>query len=138
MLKSKYFMSILFTITSFMYLFVGTLFITMEIMFKFPSDHFNPVFMLMFYGFVVMMIFGISYIFIPGIVKSTINVRLAKIEYIIYNAGIISLFTSIELVYTGLRSAVLASSIIIGILLILISVAIHAYNLMFLHHAKYE
>jgi hypothetical protein len=80
------------------------------------------------YGFVAMMIFGLSYLFVPSFAHSFLHsLRLAKLQFWLMNIGVISLTLSFSdlLPYTPeVKSLVIASLAIQTA-----AVYLHAYNL---------
>ena len=80
------------------------------------------------YGFVAMMIFGLSYLFVPSFAHSFLHsLRLAKIQFWLMNAGVLGLTAS----FSGLLpySANLQPIVIGSILVQVVALYIHAYNL---------
>ncbi len=86
----KFACSVWFISTSFLYLIAGIIFTILRetAVITIPMD---SLFMSELYGFVTMMIFGASYIFVPGILKRTISKGLCKFEYAAMNAGVLAI-----------------------------------------------
>jgi hypothetical protein len=80
------------------------------------------------YGFVAMMIFGLSYLFVPSFAHAFLhNLRLAKLQFWLMNIGVIgmtSAFSGLVPYNPNVKFA------IVGFLLILVlALYIHVYNL---------
>lgn len=116
-----------FVATGFIYLIIGT---TLFLLYSWGKFFFNItyVFLIWFFGFVVMMVFGISYGFIPGFARSKfVNPTLAYIEYIALNVGVIATLIQVFLYDYFLYLAVTAY---------LISVLIHSSNMLNMIYGK--
>lgn len=80
------------------------------------------------YGFVAMMIFGLSYIFVPSFAHAFLHsLRLARIQFWLMNIGIIGMTIS----FAGLLPYTLdVRFLVVGSLLVLVlALYIHVYNL---------
>ncbi|HUK28927.1 MAG TPA: hypothetical protein VLV31_10920 [Candidatus Acidoferrales bacterium] len=80
------------------------------------------------YGFVAMMIFGLSYLFVPSFAHAFLHsLRLAKMQFWLMNIGIIGMTLSFsgELPYWSNERFVVVSSLIVLVL----AIYMHAYNL---------
>jgi len=80
------------------------------------------------YGFVAMMIFGLSYLFVPSFAHAFLHsLRLAKLQFWLMNLGVIGLTVS----FSGLLpySSNLAPLIIGSLLVQVVALYMHAYNL---------
>lgn len=112
-----------YVITAFFYLITGTLVLGLifsGIVNISPDD----VFMLELYGFVVMLIFGVSYIFIPAMSGKTPSGKIQALEFTLLNLGIITVFSSsVARYYYDL-----ASIEFLGFILITISAVMHIMN----------
>ena len=112
-----------YVITASFYLITGTLVLGLifsGIVNISPDD----VFMLELYGFVVMLIFGVSYIFIPAMSGKTPSGKIQALEFTLLNLGIITVFSSsVARYYYDL-----ASIEFLGFILITISAVMHIMN----------
>jgi hypothetical protein len=80
------------------------------------------------YGFVAMMIFGLSYLFVPSFAHAFLHsLRLAKLQFWLMNIGVIGLSTS----FSGLLpfSQGLQFFILGSILIQVLALYLHAFNL---------
>jgi hypothetical protein len=85
-------------------------------------------FLTQLYGFVAMMIFGISYLFIPAFShKHLYSLKLIRAQFILANAGVLSMAT----LFSGVLRLNSPSPILISIPLTLelVAVCTHAFNL---------
>ena len=115
----------LFIVTGFIYLIGATILLTLNInsIIKVGND---PIFMLALYGFVTQVIFGVSYIFVPGVSHTRYaSYKSAVVEYALLNIGIIILVSSVFLT----RFDVLAAA---GAIALVLSVFIHAVNIWYI------
>lgn len=84
-------LALLFVKTAMLYLIIGSVLLFLSITSIVPLSH-DPIFIMELYGFVVMMIFGLSYIFIPGLSHSHFaNYRFIEAEFVLLNTGIVFL-----------------------------------------------
>ena len=93
MAPGKYTFVFAFVVTAFFYLITGTLLLGL-IFSGIVNISPDGVFMLELYGFVVMLIFGVSYIFIPTMSGKTPSRKMQMIEFTLLNLGIITVFFS--------------------------------------------
>ena len=80
------------------------------------------------YGFVAMMIFGLSYLFVPSFAHAFLHsLRLAKIQFWMMNIGVIGM----TIVFSGLLpySSDIGFLVISSLSLLVIALYIHFYNL---------
>jgi hypothetical protein len=80
------------------------------------------------YGFVAMMIFGLSYLFVPSFSHAFLHsLKLAKVQFWLMNLGVVALSASFSglLPYTASLKFIIVGSI--GILVL--ALCLHAYNL---------
>ena len=113
----------LYIATGFLYFVVGTILLAINLSGVVAVDR-DPIFILLLYGFVTQLIFGVSYIFVPGASRhSGANYKLIIIEYILLNAGIIA-FEGVAL--TGQKDAAV---IIGGLIVMIVAVLLHAVNI---------
>ena len=83
----------LFIATGFAYLIIATVLLALNINGIIKLDN-DPIFMLALYGFVTQVIFGVSYIFVPGVSHTRYaSYKSTAVEYTLLNAGIITLFS---------------------------------------------
>jgi len=80
------------------------------------------------YGFVAMMIFGLSYLFVPSFSHAFLHsLKLAKLQFWLMNLGVIGLTISFSglLSYTENLKFIVVGSLIIQV----VALYLHAYNL---------
>jgi len=80
------------------------------------------------YGFVAMMIFGLSYLFVPSFAHAFLHsLRLAKLQFWLMNVGVLGLTAS----FSGLLpyGPYLEPFVIGSILVQVVALYMHAYNL---------
>ena len=112
-----------YVVTGFIYLVFGTLLLPLNLLGMLIFDR-DAIFLIWFFGFVVMMVFGIPYVFIPGFSRSKfVNPNLGYTEYILLNIGIIFLFISIA----GFLQYIF--TLYVATLFLIISVLIHSINM---------
>ncbi len=112
----------LFAATGFLYLIAATTLLALNINGVIAVGN-DPIFMLALYGFVVQLIFGVSYIFVPGVSHTRYaGYKSAVAEYVLLNAGIMAFVSSMLL--AGLRGLAAA-----GAMMLILSVLIHALNI---------
>ena len=119
----KYSYVFAYVVTAFFYLITGTL--VLGLIFS-GTVNISPddVFMLELYGFVVMLIFGVSYIFIPAMSGKTPSRKIQALEFTLLNLGIITVFSSsVARYYYDL-----ASIEFLGFILITVSAVMHIMN----------
>jgi energy-converting hydrogenase Eha subunit E len=83
---------------------------------------------LQLYGFVAMMIFGLSYLFVPSFAHAFLHsMRLARLQFCLMNIGVIGMAT----VFGGLIPYdPIVKYVTVGFLLVLVvAVYVHVYNL---------
>jgi cbb3-type cytochrome oxidase subunit 1 len=79
------------------------------------------------YGFVASMIFGVSYLMIPAFAHRPLHsVRLAQLQYWIFNAGTVGLTIGFSGLFTGIW---VRSVQVSAFLLQTVAVYFHAYNI---------
>jgi hypothetical protein len=116
-------MTRLYIATGFLYFVIGTILLAFSLSGIVAVDR-DPIFILLLYGFVTQLIFGISYIFVPGVSRhGGANYKLIIIEYILLNAGIIA-FESVAI--TGQKDAAV---ILGGLIVMIVAVLLHAVNI---------
>ena len=117
-------MTRLYIATGFLYLVIGTVLLSLNLTGIITINR-DPIFVLLLYGFVAQLIFGISYIFVPGVSRSSgANYRNIIIEYAILNLGIIA-FEAVAL--TNYKDAVIFGA---GLIALIIAVLLHAINIL--------
>jgi hypothetical protein len=80
------------------------------------------------YGFVAMMIFGLSYLFVPSFSHSFLHsLKLAKLQFWLMNVGVVTLSASSSglVPYSESAKLVVASASVVLVL----ALYLHAYNL---------
>ncbi len=122
-----------FIATSFIYLFAGLVFLTLSIagIMNLTRD---AIFILWLFGFVAMIVFGLSYMFASGLTRSSafINSTVSK-EYILLNIGVVAFFTG----FSGSVSLSVGKPLAItGLIAIMISVAFHLVNMILISRPK--
>ena len=119
-------LALMFVGTSMLYLMAGVILIAVALLQLVPLDR-DAVFVMELYGFVAMMIFGLTYIFIPGLSHSAFaDNKKVKAEFALLNVGIIALTTAMSgLVAIGISRLI----VIPGLIALGAAVALHSYNL---------
>ncbi len=115
-----------FMATSFVYLPAGLVLLLSEItgIFHVRSD---AIFVLWLFGFVAMMVFGLSYMFVSGLTRKTASMNSTmSAEYIFLNLGIISFFIGYSGILEPSIGVYFASA---GLTLLLLSALMHAANM---------
>ncbi len=113
----------LYIATGFLYFVIGTILLAFNLSGAVAVDR-DPIFILLLYGFVTQLIFGVSYIFVPGVSRhSGANYKAITAEYVFLNAGIIA-FEGIAL--TGQKDAAV---ILGGLMVMIVAVLLHAVNI---------
>ncbi len=116
-------MSRLYIATGFLYFVIGTFLLAFNLSGVLATGR-DPIFILLLYGFVTQLIFGVSYIFVPGVSRhSGASYNSIIIEYILLNAGVIA-FEAVALTnqkYTPV--------LVIGLVALVIAVILHAANI---------
>jgi hypothetical protein len=80
------------------------------------------------YGFVAMMIFGLSYLFVPSFAHSFLHsLKLAKLQFWLMNIGVIGLSIS----FSGLLPYAPSTELLVGgsLLIQVVALYLHAFNL---------
>ncbi len=109
--------------TGFLYFAIGTILLALNLLGIFAIDR-DPIFILLLYGFVTQLIFGVSYVFVPGVSRhSGASHKSIVAEYILFNMGIIA-FEAVAL--TGHKEAAV---LITGLVALIAAVLIHAVNI---------
>jgi hypothetical protein len=113
----------LYIATGFLYFVIGTMLLAFSLTGAAAVDR-DPIFILLLYGFVTQLIFGVSYIFVPGVSRNSgANYKVIAAEYVLLNAGIIA-FEGIAL--TGQKDAAV---ILGGLMAMIVAVLLHAVNI---------
>ncbi|MCL5420067.1 MAG: hypothetical protein M1354_04295 [Candidatus Marsarchaeota archaeon] len=114
----------LYIATGFLYFIIGTILLAFSLSGAVAISR-DPIFILLLYGFVTQLIFGVSYIFVPGVSRhGGASYKAIIAEYILLNAGII-VFESVAL--TGQKDVVL---LLAGLAALIIAVLMHATNIL--------
>ncbi len=96
-------MARIYIATGFLYFVAGTILLALS-MSGIVSVSRDPIFILLLYGFVTQLIFGVSYIFVPGVSRhSGTGYKNMVAEYILLNAGVLA-FESVALTNNKKRS----------------------------------
>ena len=113
----------LYIATGFLYFVIGTILLAFNLSDVVAVDR-DPIFILLLYGFVTQLIFGVSYIFVPGVSRhSGANYKVIITEYVLLNAGIIA-FEGVAL--TGQKEVAV---ILGGLIVMIVAVLLHAVNI---------
>ena len=120
-------MALIFMATSFAYLLFGTIALSLSLAGMLPLEH-DPIFILILYGFVVMIIFGLSYMFAPGFSHAKFaDYRLSAAEYLMLNAGVILMFYSFVAAHSAAGPNKISA--LASLLLIVAAVLLHATSI---------
>ncbi len=115
-------MARLYLATGFLYFVIGTVLLALSFS-NLVAIARDPIFILLLYGFVTQLIFGVSYIFVPGVSRhSGPNYKAIIAEYVFLNVGIIA-FEGVAL--TGQKNIV---AVLGGLTVLIIAVLLHATN----------
>ncbi|MDE1833301.1 MAG: hypothetical protein KGH58_02680 [Candidatus Micrarchaeota archaeon] len=113
----------LYIATGFLYFVAGTVLLALNLSNLVAVDR-DPIFVLLLYGFVTQLIFGVSYIFVPGVARhSGADYRTIIAEYIFLNTGVIA-FEAVAL--TGQKEVAVAA---LGLAALIAAVILHAANI---------
>ncbi len=113
----------LYIATGFLYFVIGTILLAISLSGAVTISK-DPIFMLLLYGFVTQLIFGVSYIFVPGVSRhSGTSYKAIVVEYILLNSGVIA-FEGVAL--TGQKDVAI---LIIGLVALIVAVLLHAINI---------
>ena len=113
----------LYIATGFLYFIIGTILLALNLSNLVVINR-DPIFILLLYGFVAQLIFGVSYIFVPGVSRhSGAGYRNIMAEYILLNMGIIA-FEIVAL--DGQRDVAV---LIAGLTMLIVAVLLHAINI---------
>ncbi len=115
-------MARLYLATGFLYFVIGTVLLALSFS-NLVAIARDPIFILLLYGFVTQLIFGVSYIFVPGVSRhSGPNYKAIIAEYVLLNVGIIA-FEGVAL--AGQKNIVMVLG---GLTVLIIAVLLHAIN----------
>lgn len=115
-------MARLYIATGFLYFVIGTVLLALSFS-NLVAIARDPIFILLLYGFVTQLIFGVSYIFVPGVSRhSGPNYKAIIAEYVLLNVGIIA-FEGVAL--AGQKNIVMVLG---GLTVLIIAVLLHAIN----------
>ncbi|MHB1493116.1 MAG: hypothetical protein ACYCSG_05725 [Thermoplasmataceae archaeon] len=117
---------LLFITSSFLYLMTGLIFLALELS-GFISIRRDAIFIIWLFGFVAMIIFGLSYMFVSGLTrkKAFMNITM-NYEYVFLNTGIIAFFIGFSGVIIYSTAKYFA---VFGLALLMTAVALHIVNL---------
>ncbi len=115
-----------FIATSFAYLLAGLVIFLFNLLLNMNLQR-DAIFVLWLFGFVAMIIFGLSYMFSAGLSRSTVLISsTVKKEYVLLNFGVITFFLG----FSGVLPLAYGKPFAIaGLLAIIISVSLHLMNL---------
>ncbi len=115
-----------FIATSFAYLLAGLVIFLFNLLLNMNLQR-DAIFVLWLFGFVAMIIFGLSYMFSAGLSRSTVLISsTVKKEYVLLNFGVITFFLG----FSGVLPLAYGKPFAIAWLLaIIISVSLHLMNL---------
>ncbi|MCL5412509.1 MAG: hypothetical protein M1474_02615 [Candidatus Marsarchaeota archaeon] len=117
-------MSRVFIATGFTYFIIGTTLITAKLLGAISIDN-DPIFLMDLYGFVTLMIFGLSYIFVPGLSRTRFaSPKIIILEYVLLNAGIVLIESVLMLKLGGPVALVAGASALIA------AVLLHVFNML--------
>lgn len=122
-----------FIATSFAYLLGGLIFMLLNLVGVLDLKR-DAIFILWLFGFVAMIVFGLSYMFSSGLARSSahINSTVSK-EYILLNFGVVAFFIGFSGTVPQLAGKPLA---IIGLVTVMISVLFHLVNIILILKLK--
>lgn len=113
----------LYIATGFLYFVVGTMLLALSLSGIIAVGR-DPIFILLLYGFVTQLVFGVSYLFVPGVSRhSGAGYKSIVAEYILLNLGIIA-FEGIAL--TNQKDVVILA---VGLTALIVAVLLHAVNI---------
>ncbi len=116
-------MARIYIATGFLYFIIGTILLALNLSNLIAINR-DPIFILLLYGFVAQLIFGVSYIFVPGVSRhSGTDYRIIIAEYILLNIGIIA-FEIVAL--SGQKDVAV---LITGLIVLIVAVLLHATNI---------
>lgn len=117
---------LMFIATSFLYLLVGLIFFALDLAGVLGMER-DAIFVLWLFGFVAMIIFGLSYMFSSGLTRSSafMNRTVSK-EFVLINIGIIGFFSG----FSGILPVSLGKPFALGGLAsMILAVSLHLMNL---------
>ena len=115
-----------FIATSFAYLLAGLVIFLFNMLLNLNLQR-DAIFVLWLFGFVAMIIFGLSYMFSSGLSRSSVLINSTiKKEYVLLNFGVVTFFTGFS---GALPLAYGKPFALAGLLAIIISVSLHLMNL---------
>ncbi|MHB8360778.1 MAG: hypothetical protein ACYDAO_07060 [Thermoplasmataceae archaeon] len=116
-----------FIATSFIYLFIGLVFLFIQILGVLNLRR-DAIFVLWLFGFASMIVFGLSYMFVSGLLrnKAFMNSTM-KYEYILINIGLIIFFTGFSGIIRQSFAIYLAG---LGIITMMVAILMHIINIL--------
>ncbi len=122
-----------FIATSFVYLLAGLIFLTLNLTEVLNLDR-DAIFILWLFGFVAMIVFGLSYMFSSGLARSSalINSTVSK-EYVLLNIGVVAFFIGFSGAVPQIAGKPLA---IFGLIAIMVSVSFHLVNIILISKSR--
>ena len=122
-----------FIATSFVYLLAGLIFLILDLAGVLNLKH-DAIFIFWLFGFVAMIVFGLSYMFSSGLArnKALINSTVSK-EYFLLNLGIVAFFLGYSGTVPQFAGKPLA---IFGLIALMVSVLLHLVNIIIIAKPK--
>ena len=110
-----------FVASAFIYLLAGSIAFLLAYS-GLASIELGTVFIGWFFGFVMMMVFGLSYMFVPGFTHARYaSYKLVAIEYVFLNIGILA--------FMAFGFANMHMDALYGAVIVFVGIAIHIYNM---------
>ena len=122
-----------FIATSFVYLLAGLVFLTFDLIGAMDLNR-DAIFILWLFGFVAMIVFGLSYMFSSGLARSfaLINSTISK-EYVLLNLGVVAFFIG----FSGTVPQIIGKPLtIFGLIALMVSVILHLINIVLISRPK--
>ena len=119
---------LIFITTSFIYLLSGIIILMIDMISGLGIRR-DAIFIMWLFGFVAMIVFGLSYMFVSGFTrnKALMNSTM-KYEYIFLNIGVITFFAG----FSGIIAADFTLDIAgAGLMLLIIAITLHIFNIAF-------
>jgi hypothetical protein len=120
-------LSLRYVKVSLVYLIVGATLLVLTFTHVAPFEM-TAFYFMQLYGFVAMMIFGLSYLFVPSFAHAFLHsLRLARLQFWLMNIGVIGMTIS----FSGLLpySSSMWFLVIGSLLILVVALYLHAYNL---------
>ncbi|MDE1822980.1 MAG: hypothetical protein KGI00_01935 [Candidatus Micrarchaeota archaeon] len=115
----------MFMAIGFIYLFLGSLLLALRT-FGIIQIEMDSIFIMELYGFVTMLIFGLSYMFAPGLSHTSYaNYKVTIAELILLNIGIILIFSAMS----GIAGQAKQPATLLGFSSLLLAIAMHSVSI---------